>query len=393
MPQFTGKNSFVISGFKVVSAVVIISRYLIKEVLASLLAVTVVLLLIFLSNQLVRYLSYAASGKIAANIVLQLLGFEIPYLLALLLPLGLYLGIMLAYGRLYADSEMPVLNASGLGIKRLIGITSVVAIGISLLVMLLMLWINPLIAQQKGKELAQNNLLDTLRPGRFQIINGGKRVVYMEKISRDHKRADNLFIAEEQKKSPDDASSPWVVVSAGHGYQYKDPLTHDNFMLSTDGYRYEGTPGQNEFKIIQFEKYAVRIPVPTTTNIHEEEEAVATSKLFHDYHNPMSAAELQWRFALPLSALLLGLLAIPLAQVRPRQGRYSHILPAILIYIVYVNLLFIARNWMEQKIALGSLGITWVHGLILLLGISLLVIQRYYQLKPLPFLKWMKKSA
>ena len=88
-----------------------------------------VLLLIFLSNQLVRYLSYAASGKIAANVVMQLLGFEIPYLLALLLPLGLYLGIMLAYGRFMRDSEMPVLNASGLGVRRLIAITSVLAFG------------------------------------------------------------------------------------------------------------------------------------------------------------------------------------------------------------------------------------------------------------------------
>ena len=108
----------------------IISRYLMKEIFSALLAVTLVLLLIFLSNQLVRYLSYAASGKIAANIVLQLLGFEIPYLLALLLPLGLYLGIILAYGRLYVDSEMPVLNACGLGLKRLVKIAFGVTIAV-----------------------------------------------------------------------------------------------------------------------------------------------------------------------------------------------------------------------------------------------------------------------
>jgi lipopolysaccharide export system permease protein len=393
MPQFTGKNSFVIFGFTVVWQLVIISRYLIKEVLASLSAVTVVLLLIFLSNRLVRYLSYAASGKIAANVVLQLLGFEIPYLLALLLPLGLYLGIMLAYGRLYADSEMPVMNASGMGVKKLVSITSIVAVAVSALVLVLMLWINPLIAQQKGKELAQNNLLDTLRPGRFQVINGGRRVVYLEKISRDHPRADNLFIAEEQKNSEPDANRNWTVVSADHGYQQKDQQTHEDFMISTDGYRYAGTPGENAFKIIQFEKYAVRIPVASTSNVHEEEEAIATSKLWHDYHNPYSAAELQWRFALPISVLLLALLAIPLAQVRPRQGRYSHILPAILIYIVYVNLLFIARNWMEQKIALGALGITWVHAIILTFALMLLIIQRHYQLKPFPFFKWMRKPA
>jgi lipopolysaccharide export system permease protein len=366
---------------------VIISRYLIKEVLASLLAVTVVLLLIFLSNQLVRYLSYAASGKIAANVVMQLLGFEIPYLLALLLPLGLYLGIMLAYGRLYADSEMPVMNASGLGIRRLIGITSVLALLIGSIVMMLMLWVNPMIAQEKGKSLSQDNMLDTLRPGRFQVISGGKRVIYVEKIARDHKQAHNLFLAEEQKHSGDDTSTPWVVVSAEEGFQAKGPDNQDDFIVSTNGYRYEGTPGQNDFKIVQFKKYAVRIPKPSANSTREEEEAIPTWKLFHDYHNSASSAELQWRFALPISAMLLALLAIPLSQVRPRQGRYSHILPAILIYIVYVNLLFIARNWVEQNIGLGVLGIWWVHGLLLMLAIVLLVIQRYFQLRPFPFMK------
>jgi lipopolysaccharide export system permease protein len=368
---------------------VIISRYLIKEVLAALLAVTVILLLIFLSNQLVRYLSYAATGKIAANVVMQLLGFEIPYLLALLLPLGLYLGIMLAYGRLYADSEMPVMNASGLGIKRLIVITSVLAVMVASVVVLLMLWVNPMIAQQKGKRMSQDNLLSTLRPGRFQVMSGGRRVIYVETMSRDHKQASNLFIAEENKKTTGD--NPWVVVSAAQGYQSKYPKDLDNFIVSSDGYRYEGTPGLNAFKIIGFKKYAVRIPQPPL-NSHEEEEAVPTLKLFQDYQSAASKAELQWRFALPISVLLLALLAIPLSQVRPRQGRYSHILPAILIYIVYVNLLFIARNWVEQNIALGALGIWWVHGLLLALALLLLFAQRYFQLRPFPSFKTARAS-
>jgi lipopolysaccharide export system permease protein len=370
---------------------VIISRYLIKEVMAALSAVTVILLLIFLSNQLVRYLSYAATGKIAANLVLQLLGFEIPYLLALLLPLGLYLGIMLAYGRLYADSEMPVMNASGLGIKRLIVITSVLAVMVASVVVVLMLWVNPIIAQQKGKRLSQDNLLSTLRPGRFQVMSGGRRVIYVENITRDRKQATNLFIAEENKKTAEDTSNPWLVVSAAKGYQYKYPNDLDDFIVSTDGYRYEGTPGLNAFKIIGFKKYAVRVPQPPL-NSHDEQEAIPTLKLFQDYQSAASKAELQWRLALPISALLLALLAIPLSQVRPRQGRYSHILPAILIYIVYVNLLFIARNWVEQNIALGGLGIWWVHGLLLTLALLLLLAQRYFQLRPYPFLKAARAS-
>lgn len=371
----------------------IISRYLIKEVLASLLAVTAVLLLIFLSNQLVRYLSYAASGKIAANVVLQLLGFEIPYLLALLLPLGLYLGIMLGYGRLYADSEMPVLNASGVGVRRLIAITSVLALVITTVMLVLMLWLNPLVAAQKSHGLTQDNLLDTLRPGRFQVINGGTRVVYVEEISRDHQRASNLFIAEEQKKANDDDSSSWLVVSAEQGYQFTDPASADNFIVATNGYRYEGTPGQNAFKIIQFKKYAVAVPVAAAQSSREEEETIATNQLWRNSRNPAASAELQWRFALPISVLVLALLAIPLSHVRPRAGRYSHLFPAILIYIVYLNLLFITRNWIEQGAAFSVVAMWAVHGVILLFAASLFVAQLHYRVRPLPWLRWVRKPA
>lgn len=370
----------------------IISRYLIKEVLASLLAVTAVLLLIFLSNQLVRYLSYAASGKIAANVVLQLLGFEIPYLLALLLPLGLYLGIMLGYGRLYADSEMPVLNASGLGVRRLISITSVLALVITAIMVVLTMWVNPMIAAQKSQGLTQDNLLDTLRPGRFQVINGGTRVVYVEQISRDHKEADNLFIAEEQKKPETDTSGSWLVVSAEHGFQFTDPETKDNFIASTNGYRYEGTPGQNAFKIIQFKKYAVAIPVAAAKNSRAEQETIPTNELWNA-HTSAAAAELQWRFALPISVLILSLLAIPLSHVRPRAGRYSHLLPAILIYIVYVNLLFITRNWIEQGMAFSALSMWAVHGVLFIFALLLLIVQRHYQLRPFQLFKLARKSA
>jgi lipopolysaccharide export system permease protein len=370
----------------VVTAIRIISRYLLKEVFASLLAVTLVLLLIFLSNQLVRYLSYAASGKIAAQLVLQLMGYEIPYLLALLLPLGLYLGIILAYGRLYADSEMSVLNACGMGLRSLIEITSLLAIVIAAIVLMLVFWINPVIAQEKALGIAQNNILDTLRPGRFQVLSGGRRVVYVERISRNRKRADNLFIAEEQKDPPNDESAFWVIVSAKEGFQAKDPVTKENFIVSTEGYRYEGTPGQNEYKVIQFRKYSIRAPSPINS-IRLEQEAVPTLKLWRDYNNPLSAAELQWRVSMPLTVLILMLMAIPFCRIRPRQGRYINLLPAMLIYIIYVNLLFVSRNWVEIKMVPVYVGMWWVHLLALAVALSLLFFQQRYQLRPFRLFK------
>jgi lipopolysaccharide export system permease protein len=360
----------------------IIFRYLIKEVFQALFAVTFVLLLIFLSNQLVRNLSYAASGKIPASILLQLMGLEIPYLLAVLLPLGLYLGILLVFGRLYADNELRVMQAYGLSTKKLIKIMGVFALFMMMVVTVLTFWVNPLIASQKDKLLAKGiltqNLFDTLMPGRFQLSGDDKRVIYVERVTRNHKQAQNIFVAEQKKKladAPEMEGNPWAVLSATSGYQARDPVTHDRFVVATDGYRYEGIPGRLDYKIIQFKKYAIRIPKQEIGSLRQLEEAIPTKMLWQNYQDSKQAAELQWRISLPLSLLLLAMLAIPLSQVRPRQGRYAQILPAILIYVLYVNLLFVARDWMEHQYLPNGFGMWWVHGLCLLLAITLMIIQ------------------
>lgn len=366
----------------------IINRYLYKEIIGALLGVTLVLLLVFLSNQLVRYLGYAASGKLAVHFLLQLLGCEVPYLLALLLPLGLYLGIILAYGRLYADSELPVLHACGFSLTRLLKVTSLFALVITAVVIALTFWINPIIAAQKGKIIAEgmsrDNMLDMVMPGRFQVSSNGNRVVYVESVSKHRTQARNIFIAEQGKNTADDTHSNWTVVSAAEGSQVKDKNSPDRFVVAHDGYRYEGVPGQNDFKIIQFKKYYVRVPTILNTK-RQAQESLPLKKLWEDYQKPENAAELQWRFAMPISAFLLALIAIPLSHVKPRAGRYSQIVPAVLVYVVYVNLLFLARNWIEQKTVSTALGMWWVHGIMIALAVVLLAVQsnwhvRYFKL-------------
>ncbi len=352
----------------------IISRYLMKEVCYALLAVTLVLLLVFLSNQLVRFLSYAASGKIAANVLMQVMGFEISFLLALLLPLGLYLAIISTYGRLYADNELGVMQSSGYSTQKLVALTVKLALVVMMIVMLLTLWINPSIAKIKDKLVSQGvasgNVINNLMPGRFQLSGDENRVFYVESISRNHQQAQNIFIAEQKKPTTDGILNPWTVLSAQEGYQMTDPVTKDKYVVAVDGYRYEGTPGQNAYKIIQFKKYAVRLPDQDVAAVHQAQEMIPTSVLWqHYFENPRNAAELQWRLSMPLSALLLALLAIPVSYVRPRQSRYAHFLPAILVYVVYVELLFTARDWVEQKTLPISLGLWWVHGaLIIVIG-------------------------
>jgi len=351
----------------------IISRYLIKEVLMTLLAVTFVLLLVFICQQLVRYLGYAANGKMAANILLQIIGFAIPNLLAILLPLGLFLGIILAYGRLYADNELRVMLASGLSIKRLVWITSILSFFIASIVLILMMWVNPLIAQDKQKVLAAgsaDNLLDTLMPGRFQVSSDGRRVAYVEKFSRGRRGAQNIFIAEQEKNGAE-VGTPWIVLSAKNGYQANDPITKHPFVVAQEGFRYAGTPGMNDYRIIQFQKYSIRTPDMPTDTQRQLQEAISTWTLIHHLDDVQNSSEFEWRLAIPLSVIVLMLLGIPLSQVKPRQGRYTMLLTAVLIYIAYMNLLFVGRNLIEQKWVYGWIGLSWVHLLVICLVIVL----------------------
>lgn len=353
----------------------IIRHYLNKQILSSLCGATLVLMLVFVSQQTIRFLGYAASGKIASNILLPLLGFEIPYLFVLILPLGLYLGMYLVYSRLYVESEMFVLNISGYGTKKLLGMTIPLAAIIAVIVMALSWWVNPWLAAKKAKliakGMAEENILSTLMPGRFQASSDGRRVIYVERVSQRYKRAENLFIAEEKKMANDQASQ--VVISAAQGFPYFDKILTEHYVVATNGYRYEGMPGQNDYKILQFKKYAVHIPEVVFSTGRELREGIPTARLWKEYHKPIYAAEFQWRCSLAIAPLLLALLVLPLSQVKPRQGRYLMAMPTLIIYTIYINLLFVARHWVEAGAIPSYIGMWWIH--LLLLATALVLIR------------------
>jgi len=345
----------------------IVDRYLCKEVLQALFGVTLVLLLIFLCQQVVHYLSYAASGKIAPHVLVQMIGFMIPWLLAFLLPLGLYFAILLTYSRLYADNELRIMHASGFSIARLLGVTISLAVAVAILVTFLMFIVNPLIATERQAALTNGSfdtLIETLIPGRFKVMQDGQRVVYVENINRSGQRANNIFMAEQMSNDLSEPKS-WSVISADKAYVLRDSATDTRWIVAENGYRYKGVPGQQNFQIIQFGSYHVRVPDLSHLDTQRITEAIPTGELLHTYDDPEHAAEFQWRCAIPLSVIFLAVLAFIFSRVGPRQGRYAMILPGMVFYIVYMNLLFVARHFVEQKSVTVYFGMWWVHGLFL----------------------------
>jgi lipopolysaccharide export system permease protein len=356
----------------------IIFRYLTKEIYSISVTVTLVLLFVFLCNIMIHLLGMVTDGKIAASILFQLILLRLPELLGLLLPLGLYLGVLLAYGRLYADSEMTVLFATGLSVKRFVGMTLLIALGVALISALLMFWVNPamtlrrdLLIQKEG----QANRVATLLPGKFHELKHS--VVYVEKISDDKKKIENLFIATPPMEKSGvlmEKGNHWLLVTAKEGYQHVDEKTGVHYLVAKNGYRYNGMPGKQAFEIVKFKEYGVHPKIASGAPGHIDESAMSTFSLFKAIAKGSSnaMAEFQWRLSIPLSALILAMLAIPLSKINPRQGRFSQLVPAILINIVYANLLFIGRAWVESGTVSPWVGMWWIHGLALILAYTLL---------------------
>lgn len=349
----------------------ILFRYLTREVLASLLLITSLLLFILMSNEFVHYLNQVAGGKFAASILWKLIVLESPRFLAILLPFSLFLAILFTYGRLYADYEMTTLNACGFSLGQLTLMTLPLVIFLSLITAVLNLWLNPELLNYRNKLMAQTGTaieLQTVQPGSFQQANGGHRIIYVESISGDHKSVKNLFMAQTNRHDLPSAITPWTILSAKSGYQTINPQTKEAFFVAVNGRRYQGTPGEKEYYITQFANYGVRID-SHVGSVSNPQESLSSLALWHANkpNKPSFFSELQWRLSAPIATLLLAFLAIPLSRVNPRQGKYLHLLPAITVYILYLNLLLFGRNWIENGDISYRWGLWWIHGLLIII--------------------------
>ncbi len=352
----------------------IVTRYLMREVYASMLATMVVLLFIFLSQVLVRLMNFAATGVLSGEAVKLLLLLQIPILSAILLPASLFLGILFAYGRLYADSEMIIFAACGINPKRLLNTTLIFSAVVMITVAILSLWVNPRVYKYVDHITsgATSTAIEMIKPNRFnEIDKKGKWVFYVGSVSEDKKRFYDVFAAEQSEIQNGVRNAELSVVTAKSAYQKTDQVTGDSYVVLVDGYRYVGVPGQKDYEVIKYDEYGIQMKREAPV-WHGDDSSVSTLKLWERRNENLAAAELHWRIALPLSAFILTLVAAPLSRVPPKRGRYAKLAPAVLIYIIYANFLFLARAWIRRGLLTSIIGMWWVHGLMLLLAIFLI---------------------
>jgi lipopolysaccharide export system permease protein len=362
---------------------VIIKKYLAKEIYAHLCVISGILVAIFLSNQIVLYLGRATAGKLTGGMLFKIMALEIPILLGFLLPIGLYIAILLAYGRLYVDSEMTVLQACGVSQKKLLTHTLTFASGVFLLVLVMNFYITPWLIRDKNKILATNPatiIINTLVPGRFKTLND-QNVVYVENVDNATQAAENIFIAKRETKTVhqkinglDVATKVpvWRVLSADKAYQMQSKTLDGSFVVAEKGIEYSGVPGERNFRVVHFQQYGARIPDAGVIQTKMSYDSLALGDLWAQaFSNKKAMAELQWRISMPLSVPILVLLALPLSRVNPRQGRYRKLVPAVLLYTVYANMQFVARGWLEDGAIPSYIGLWFLHMVLLLIALSL----------------------
>lgn len=352
----------------------IVSRYLTKEVLWAFFAISGILLLIALSNRFAVYLAKAATGELPLSLVLRLVWLYTPELLSFVIPLSFYLAILFAFGRLYADSEMIVLAASGFGWRYLCRLTLIIAVSVMLGVAVLSFWLVPKIASYREKAMNQGEALAVIQsvlPGRFQSLDDGRLVFYLEDITTKDKVLKGVFIAEQPKKGEENKKG-WALITAKEAKINQSSDKKDFYLILKDGYRYQGTPGFADYTIVKFNEYGRAIREEANSTLNNAAFKLKSSKELIRSTALDDIAELQWRFSIPLSVFILALLALPLASVQPRQGRYAKFLPAILLYIVYYNLFTISKRWVSAGIIPSFVGLFWVH--IVFLALALILI-------------------
>lgn len=344
----------------------IIDRYISRELLLTLLAVTLVLMLILLSGTLARLLGKAAEGAIPNDAVWPMLMFTGARYLILLVPLSLYLGVLLTFSRLYKDNEMASMAACGIGFKRLYRPLLMVALPATALLFYLTLFVMPWVAQQSEAlklKIESRSELSGLIAGRFNESKKGGSIMFMQKQSEDGKHMNEVFMHQVIEKSSKLKADQ--VESARTARRFRDNQGRD-FILFEQGQQHEGKAGRKDFRITTYEKKGVYLPEDDIANRMSPKKAVDTSVLWNsdraDYR-----AELHWRLSLPVGAFLLSILALPLSHTTPRKGRYSKLALAILIYLIYSNLLGVGQTWVEDSKVPQWLGIWWVHGFAVLL--------------------------
>ena len=348
----------------------ILDRYIFREIASTWLGVTVVLLLILLTNQFARVLGEVAKGKLPKDAAFDVVGLSAVQYLTILIPIGLFLAVMLALGRLYRDSELPAMMACRVGPAGIYRPLFWLLLPLSVGVAWLSIELGPSALHQierVGAEARRQADLTSIEPGQFISIGPDSAVIYGERLRKDG-LMENVFL----QRHLQDGRLEIVVARLGEQVESDDPDIR--LIVLHEGRRYEGIPGTTEFRVVEFLEHGIPYRLPSLEQADPLPRAMPFASLLRS-NDLLHIAEMQWRIGVPLATIILAILAVPLSRTQPRAGRYGRIAIGLLFFIIYLNMLSAAKSWVEQGVLSPNLGLWWVHATVLAIAIGMLAQQ------------------
>lgn len=332
----------------------LLERHVLRQFAASVAAVAAVLVLVGLGGLLVDLMSEIARGKVPPGLLLSQLGLRSIQVLPILMPLALFVGLLLAVGRLYTESEMAVLASVGVGPRQLWKPLLLVVLPVALVVGLASLWLAPLgAAKARAMVLDANRsfLVAGLDAGRFMELPGREGVIYVGRIDPDGTRFGRMFVQTERDGRLD-------VITAAEGELFFEGETA-RFLRLRDGFRVEGDPEARDYRLMRFAVNEIQVPDREVDPDEDEMAALSLPQLFA-LDDAAATGELHWRLAIPLVTVALGLLALPLGRGEARQARYGRVFAALLIYLNAMVLLVLGKGWIASGAIPEAVGLWWL---------------------------------
>ena len=340
----------------------IFRRSLVRELTATAVGLFLVLLAILFTNLVLRLLARAAGGAVAPDGILALLGFNALFYFNILLSVALFLTVLLTLSRWYRDSEMIVWFTSGQSLMACLRPILLFAAPFLVAIVALSLFLSPWAELRKiefERQLESRDDIAYVTPGLFREFSRANLVVFVESINPVTSTVSNVFL-----HSVEDKQDATTVAARG---KLEEMPNGDRFLVLEHGRRYQGTPGTPDYRVVEFERLGRRIEPNEIRALPTSTKAIPTAALVAA-DGRVERAELFWRISVPISALVLTLLAVPLAYVNPRMGRSFNLVAAAFLYMLYSNCL----NIVQSMIAQGRLEL-W-SGLILPHAIAVLVV-------------------
>lgn len=368
----------------------ILRRYMTSQIASSTAIVLGFLVFLLLGGRLIRYFGIAAEGGLDVGLLFKIIGYNLPYFLELILPLSFFIALMLVFGRLYVDHEMAVINGSGISRGRLARLVAPLILVLFLLEAGLSIVGKPWGVRQSDnvwQQQAMQSAFDLVKPGQF--LSSGDYHLYVGSLSDDNSQLENVVLIQTSKDKnnaqkipeanqpealknlptlPKQLSSKDTIVLAKSAQQVATDDESGKTQLDLfNGRRYEIGADSLKYNQVGFERYRITLLQKKEDKVSKENietqkiEDIWTAATANTAKSNLAAqAELGYRFALPWLIILAPMMAVPLAQVRPRQGRWLRLIPAILLYVsVALSIISLKKPVSEGKVD------AWMYALLI----------------------------